>query len=218
VDIPKDWTFKNKGVAENFDAHVSEQLPWYNMTLGFIAHIARAYLTDGSTLVDLGCATGAVTRSLADTIAARGINARSFDNSQEMIDNFKGVGSVSLLDASKVDEIPKFDVCVCYLVLMFLPIADRQRILDGLKARCNQGGIIVFVDKVEPFSGYFGTVINRLSMLNKLTAGVCADDILTKELSLSGFQRPSAEALYIENGFFKWFQIGDFCGYAYENS
>ncbi|WP_210437889.1 hypothetical protein, partial [Vibrio crassostreae] len=57
-------------------------------------------------------------------------------------------------------------------------------------------------------------VINRLSLVNKLDAGAKPDDVLAKELSLSGVQRPISPELL--NSFTKWFQIGEFCGYLYE--
>ena len=30
MKVPKIWTFENKEVANDFDNHVREQLPWYD--------------------------------------------------------------------------------------------------------------------------------------------------------------------------------------------
>lgn len=44
MKIPREWTFENTSVASAFDKHVREQLPWYDMVTGALAHIARHYI------------------------------------------------------------------------------------------------------------------------------------------------------------------------------
>ena len=41
MKIPKTWTFENKEVANDFDNHVREQLPWYDFITQSVIHIAR---------------------------------------------------------------------------------------------------------------------------------------------------------------------------------
>ena len=31
MEIPKEWTFENASVAQSFNQHVREQLPWYDL-------------------------------------------------------------------------------------------------------------------------------------------------------------------------------------------
>ena len=52
INIPKTWTFRDSNVAEGFDEHVREQLPWYDMTSNAIAHIGRHFITDGGLVYD----------------------------------------------------------------------------------------------------------------------------------------------------------------------
>lgn len=47
MDIPDIWTFKSDEVAKNFDNHVREQLPFYDLALSVTAHIAKHYTTTG---------------------------------------------------------------------------------------------------------------------------------------------------------------------------
>jgi len=216
--IPENWTFKNDEIAANFDAHVNEQLPWYGMALDMTAHIAKSYLQDGGTLIDLGCSTGAVTRALESTIIDRKINAISIDNSPEMISMFTGFGEVEIADMQDVDRLPFFDVCVCFLAVMFTRPDSRAEFLFKIKNKCRPGGVVIIVDKLEQAGGYMGTVISRMAISNKLEAGVDADSILKKELSLSGAQRPSDPALYSMSGFIEWLRVGDFVGVVYERS
>ncbi|CAH7002261.1 tRNA (Cmo5U34)-methyltransferase [Vibrio chagasii] len=211
--IPKDWTFKNSDVAEGFDTHVREQLPWYNIASSMTAHFARNYLPENGVLLDLGCSTGNVSDSCRETITNRNVSVVNVDNSEEMAELFRGVGEVTIANIENF-EIPEFDVCVMFLSMMFVPVNSRSALIMELMKNTRKGGLVLIVDKMESFSGYSGQVINRLSLVNKLDAGAKPDEVLAKELSLSGVQRPINPELL--NSFTKWFQIGEFCGYLYE--
>ncbi|CAH6804767.1 tRNA (Cmo5U34)-methyltransferase [Vibrio chagasii] len=211
--IPKDWTFKSSDVAEGFDTHVREQLPWYNIASSMTAHFARNYLPENGVLLDLGCSTGNVSDSCRETITNRNVSVVNVDNSEEMAELFRGVGEVTIANIENF-EIPEFDVCVMFLSMMFVPVNSRSALIMELMKNTRKGGLVLIVDKMESFSGYSGQVINRLSLVNKLDAGAKPDEVLAKELSLSGVQRPINPELL--NSFTKWFQIGEFCGYLYE--
>ena len=211
--IPKDWTFKSSDVAEGFDTHVREQLPWYNIASSMTAHFARNYLPQNGVLLDLGCSTGNVSDSCRETITNRNVSVVNVDNSEEMAELFRGVGEVTIANIENF-EIPEFDVCVMFLSMMFVPVNSRSALIMELMKNTRKGGLVLIVDKMESFSGYSGQVINRLSLVNKLDAGAKPDEVLAKELSLSGVQRPINPELL--NSFTKWFQIGEFCGYLYE--
>ncbi|CAH6874484.1 tRNA (Cmo5U34)-methyltransferase [Vibrio chagasii] len=211
--IPKDWTFKNSDVAEGFDTHVREQLPWYNIASSMTAHFARNYLPENGVLLDLGCSTGNVSDSCRETITNRNVSVVNVDNSEEMAELFRGVGEVTIANIENF-EIPEFDVCVMFLSMMFVPVNSRSALIMELMKNTRKGGLVLIVDKMESFSGYSGQVINRLNLVNKLDAGAKPDEVLAKELSLSGVQRPINPELL--NSFTKWFQIGEFCGYLYE--
>lgn len=213
MKIPKDWTFKSSDVAEGFDTHVREQLPWYNIATSMTAHFARNYLPENGVLLDLGCSTGNVSDSCRETIQTRNVSVVNVDNSEEMADLFRGVGEVTIANIENF-EIPEFDVCVMFLSMMFVPVNSRSALVMNLMNKTRKGGLVLIVDKMESFSGYSGQVINRLSLVNKLDAGAKPDDVLAKELSLSGVQRPINPELL--KSFTKWFQIGEFCGYLFE--
>ena len=58
MQIPDSWTFKTDEVAQGFDSHVREQLPWYDALTQLVAMIARHYLPVGATAYDIGASTG----------------------------------------------------------------------------------------------------------------------------------------------------------------
>ena len=84
VQIPRDWTFKSVEIADAFDSHVREQLPWYDLTTGIITHVARHYIPQGGKVYDIGASTGNVGRAIADTLEARNATLYAIESSKEM--------------------------------------------------------------------------------------------------------------------------------------
>lgn len=213
MNIPDNWTFKNADIAESFDSHVREQLPWYNIATSMTAHFVRNYLPENGVFIDLGCSTGNISKACKETLITRKAEILNIDNSSEMIQRFTGIGKI--INSNIEDfEIPEFDVCVMFLSMMFVPVRCRPDVISNLMKKCRKGGVIIIIDKVEPLGGYSGQVMNRLNLTNKLHSGCKPSDILDKELSLSGVQRPINTDLV--NSFMKWFQVGEFCGWLYE--
>jgi len=48
------WTFDSKDVANSFDEHVREQLPWYDLATSAVEHIGRHYIPEGGTVYGSG--------------------------------------------------------------------------------------------------------------------------------------------------------------------
>lgn len=214
IAIPDNWTFKSADVAAGFDAHVREQLPWYEWATAAVALVVRHYVTDGGLVYDLGASTGNIGAAVSDTLKTRGADLVAIDNAQEMVDRYAGPGSCICADASRFDFQP-FDVAVCFLFLMFLPVADRRELLARLRSGVKPGGCIIIVDKCEPVGGYVGLLMSRLALAEKVRAGVSADQIVAKELSLSGVQRP-VQASEIGEDAVEVFRFGDFAGWVIE--
>jgi len=216
MDIPKNWTFENKGIAEAFDTHVREQLPWYDLASCAIAHIARHYIPRNGLIYDIGASTGNIGRAMADTIDNRHAKLIPIEASEEMAAMYTGPQKGHLIrgDALSVEYEP-FDLAICFLVLMFMPISERSAFIERLRGLLRPGGAIVLFDKCEPAMGYPATILWRLALAGKVASKVPADDIIDKELSLSGIQRPLA-ADEIPAGAVEWFRFGDLAGWLIE--
>jgi tRNA (cmo5U34)-methyltransferase len=213
MKIPTEWTFKRDSVAEGFDRHVREQLPWYEIMSGAVAHIARHYIPQKGRVYDLGCSTGNIGNLLRHVLEARECEFVPIDNSEQMAGLYVGPGKVEVADIASY-EFGRFDAAIAFLCLMFLPPSHRERVLDSLKANLNKGGAIIIVDKMESSGGYLGTVISRLTLAGKAASGVPAEEIIEKELSLIGVQRPmSPEEIA---GAREIFRFGEFAGYVIE--
>jgi tRNA (cmo5U34)-methyltransferase len=215
--IPEQWSFKNTSVAENFEKHVREQLPWYEMASNMIAHFGRHYLPDNGVMYDLGASTGNITKSLEAEIKSRNVTAISVDYSKEMAELWSGIGELIISDVRDL-ELMEYDFCVCFLLLMFLPISDQEKYLQHVLSKLKKGGALIIFEKVESVDGYLGTVLRRLTIAGKVSSGVNAEDIVAKEMSLAGQQRPLAYN-FIDNlcsgyTFEQIFRYGEFAGWV----
>lgn len=218
MDIPRDWTFKSSDVAAHFDAHVREQLPWYDIATGAVAHVARHYLPEDGLLYDLGASTGNITHQLKDTLEARRVRAVSIEASEQMARAFRGHGELRIADVLDYGY-EEADVIVCFLLLMFLPIRRRREFVSLLVSRLRPGGALIVFDKVPNWEGYFGTVMARLTLAGKVAAGAKAADVVAKELSLAGAQRPlEPELMLAIRGVHEFFRFGEFRGWVVEKT
>ncbi len=215
MKIPKEgaWTFENKEIAEAFDNHVEEQLPWYKLATDIIVHICRHYIPKNGLVYDIGASTGNIGIGIRDILEQRKANLIALEPSEEMRSLYQGGGQL-LSDLAEEYKYKNFDVAICFLSLMFIPVASRYRLISELKEKCNPGGVIIIFDKMISSGGYPSLISYRLTLVNKIAAGAKAEDIIKKELSLSGVQRPIDPSLL--QGAIEIFRIGDFAGWIIE--
>jgi tRNA (cmo5U34)-methyltransferase len=211
LEIPKHWTFRSRAVVRHFDRHVRTELPWYDLATNAVAHFGRHYIPRGGVVYDLGASTGNIGRALKDTLDERGARFTAIEESREMAERYDGPPELVVADAVTVDYQP-FDFAVCFLVLMFLPMDTRTAFLRRLCGLTKPGGALLVVDKVQMPPGYVGTAFSRLTLQQKLAVGARPEDILRKELSLAGYQRPVDPEMMPKSAR-TFFQVGEFVGW-----
>ena len=218
MKIPKTWSFKTSEVANNFDSHVREQLPWYDLATRLVAHIARHYVCENGLVYDIGASTGNIGLAIEDVLRARGAKIVAIEESREMAKAYRHCSNSTLLvgDACEQDY-EKFDLCVCFLSLLFIAPEKRTELLQKLKKATKYGGAIAIFDRTTPSQGYVGIIKTRLALIEKINAGASHKDILEKELSLMGIQRPINES-ELGEGAIEVFRFGDFAGWVIENN
>lgn len=214
--IPTNWTFKDREVAAGFERHVREQLPWYDLATGAVAHVARHYIPENGLVYDLGASTGNIGRALSETIVARNARFIPVEVSVEMTGRYNGPFAENMIcsDVRSVDY-EAYDLAVMFLTMMFVPVADRASLMRTLRNRVKPGGAIIVFDKTEAVKGYAATVIWRLALAGKMATGVPADDIIRKELSLGGVQRP-IDPVLLGMDAIEFFRFGEFAGWLIE--
>jgi tRNA (cmo5U34)-methyltransferase len=214
------WTFETPEIAAGFDAHVREQLPWYDMVTDAVVYIVRNYLTEGNNVVDVGASTGNMIDKLMPLLLERKALAVALEKSPTMV----GVLEGRFANHRNV-RVVREDVTTCgweqaqvyvvFLTMMFIPVHQRKRVIDRLRENLLKGGVLIVVDKVCDHGGYFATVLKRLGMQLKLQQGAKPEDVLTKEMSLAGVQIPFDPSMLGENAK-QFFRMGEFAGWVVE--
>jgi len=148
MDIPSNWTFEKRDIASEFNVHVREQLPWYDILIGGISHIARHYIPKYGRIYDIGAGTGNIGIILEDVINDRQAEYLAIEESKEMVEQYQGPGKIITCDATDF-EYESFDLAILNLVLMFIPVAKRNTLLDQLRERMNPGGALIICDKAK---------------------------------------------------------------------
>jgi len=130
---------------------------------------------------------------------------------------FSWIGDCVVVENADVTkgDLPKADVYILFLTMMFIPIEKRKALIDDMRANCKQGGVIVVVDKICDHGGYFATVLKRLTMQFKLQQGAKPEDVLNKEMSLAGVQIPIDPSI-LGSDAKQFFRMGEFAGWVIE--
>lgn len=214
MKIPDQWTFKNADVAKNFDSHVREQLPWYDLVSQAAVHFSKHYIGKNSLIYDIGASTGNFGKLIYDELKSTQSQLIALDDSQDMLEKYTGPGELICTDATEYDYA-NFDLAYVFLVVMFISPSKRYAFLQKLYNKLKPGGALVIVDKTESPAGYLGSAFRRLPFKWKISTGTPFEDIIKKEMSLIGQQRPITEKIL--PGFpIKFFQLGEFAGWIIE--
>lgn len=216
----KSWTFETTEIASTFDDHVREQLPWYDMVTDAVCYIVRNYLTDDNTVVDVGASTGNMIHKLMPLLLERKAYAVALEKSPTMVEvlkkRFENHHNVSILQEDvRSSGTEQAQVFVVFLTMMFIPVHERKRVIDRLRANLLKGGVLVVVDKVCDHGGYFATVLKRLGMHWKIQQGAKLEEVTTKEMSLAGVQIPFDPSMLGADAK-QFFRMGEFAGWVVE--
>lgn len=214
IPQPGKWTFETREIAEGFDRHVREQLPWYELATNAVAHIARHYIPEGGQVLDLGASTGNIGRAIGPTLSDRAADLLAIERSEAMRDQYRGPGAFVAEDL-RTFEPPAHDLSIAFLCLMFLPVDARARLIGRLRAALRPGGALIVFERMEAVTGYAATVLWRLTLAGKVAAQVEPGEIIAKELSLMGVQRPLRRAELPEDAI-EVFRFGEFAGWLIE--
>ena len=128
------------------------------------------------------------------------------------MDDMEDVGVIHA-DITDID-IPEAQVYILFLTMMFIPVDKRQKLLDAIQDKVKVGGCVIIVDKICDHSGYFSTVMKRLTWHWKIQQGAEAEDIINKEISLAGVQIPMDN--YFLDDAKEFFRMGEFAGWVIE--
>ncbi len=203
VADPGVFTFDDK-VARVFPDMIKRSVPGYTTIVAMTGLLAARYATSASRLYDLGCSLGASTLSMRQNVHHADCHIVGVDNSPDMLERCRAVMDtdshdipVDLVCADLQDiAIENASVVVLNFTLQFVPIEQRdsiiQRIFDGLQP----GGILVLSEKVSFEDPHLDALNIELHEQFKLANGYSELEVAQKRTALENVLLPETLAAH----------------------
>lgn len=143
----------NQQVVSVFPNLIERSVPGYAVATRILGIIASSYLKPDSTCYDLGCALGAATQSVLEAAGNLPFSIVGVDSSREML-----VGArTKIADARtrfqhgdlRSFPLEECDVVIMNFSLLFIPIRQRAKVLQNVRASLKPGGVLILSEKVE---------------------------------------------------------------------
>ncbi|MBN7795714.1 carboxy-S-adenosyl-L-methionine synthase CmoA [Parahaliea mediterranea] len=143
-------------VAQVFPDMIKRSVPGYTTIVAMTGLLAGRYATAGSRLYDLGCSLGASTLAMRQHLHFDDCLIVGVDNSEAMLSRCRSVidtdshdTPVSLVCADLQDvAIENASVVVLNFTLQFVPVEQRDAIINRIYNGLKPGGIMVLSEKV----------------------------------------------------------------------
>lgn len=155
-----EFVFDEK-VAAVFSDMIGRSVPGYATTISTIGELAAKYVTPNSSCYDLGCSLGAATFTMQHRIQNSNVDIIGVDLSEPMLercqqhltDTAAESGKTTKIKFVKADirdvDIQNASMVVLNFTLQFVPIADRQTLIESIYQGLNPGGVLVISEKVR---------------------------------------------------------------------
>lgn len=234
MKITDKWSFDN-GIADDFENHVRQSVPGYDLFTTYIVKLSRFYVGVGTgNVLDLGASTGEIAEYLLhynkDNIVGLTVVENSKDMIRKLINRFQDIDDtvvivkqdlgddyLTKLKSSLVGELQDF--IVMSLVLQFLPIGARVNLLNYCNSCLSCGGAVVVVEKILQEDGVYQAMFDTIYQSTKYNNGLSSQQIYDKTQSLVGVMTPLTirenEEMFKKCGFkvTSFFQLGCFKGW-----
>lgn len=151
-----DFRFDER-VVDVFPDMIQRSVPGYATIIANIGVLAARYAQAHTNLYDLGCSLGAVSLSMQQRVNNEGCEIIAIDNSKAMIDKAQqlfirqaqSATSVTLHCQDIADAyIENASVVVMNFTLQFIPLAQRQPLIDRIYSGLKPGGILLLSEKL----------------------------------------------------------------------
>ncbi|MCY4471687.1 MAG: carboxy-S-adenosyl-L-methionine synthase CmoA [Kistimonas sp.] len=207
-DTPTTPFVFDEAVANVFPDMINRSVPGYAQTLAMIGLIAARWATPGSRIYDLGCSLGAASLAMRPRLQGRGCRILAVDNSKAMTERLRVLLEK---DVSKQQDVPVEVICqdiretqveeaslvILNFTLQFVPVADRQPLLERIAAGLRPGGALVLSEKIA-FPGDDQALLDGLHYDYKRAHGYSDTEIYRKRMALENTLVPETLAAHEE--------------------
>ncbi|WP_114417415.1 carboxy-S-adenosyl-L-methionine synthase CmoA [Marinospirillum perlucidum] len=216
-------------VARVFPDMIKRSVPGYSQILGMAGVIARRYVPEGGRIYDLGASLGASTLSVAQQLDhLERVQIHAVDTSEAMNERCRQLldqelpqreVEIQCADIRTLDYQP-CDLILINFTLQFLPLADRQPLLDRLFAALRPGGALLLSEKIHFEDSRQSQLLYELHHDFKRANGYSDMEISQKRTALEDVLRTELASTHLERlekaGFdfaTQWFQYLNFTSF-----
>lgn len=212
-------------VVAVFPDMIKRSVPGYSTIIHMIGQIAERYAQTSTNLYDLGCSLGAATLSMRHRIAAADTRIVAVDNSPDMIERCRtvlaadsGEVPVQLVCTNLQDVvIEQASVSVLNFTLQFIPLAEREALLQRIARGTVTGGVLILSEKIAFEDTEHQTLMTELHHNFKRANGYSDLEIAQKRTALENVLIPETlkthQQRLLQAGFRSvdcWFQCFNF--------
>ncbi len=155
IDRIGDFAFDDN-VADVFPDMIERSVPGYSTIIAMTGVLAGRYSQNHSHCYDLGSSLGASTFSMAQQIEHNDCTIIAIDNSAAMVERCTDLLTQQTftpdieLRCENIEDttIENASVAVMNFSLQFIPVAQRQAIINTIYNNLNPGGILVLSEKI----------------------------------------------------------------------
>jgi tRNA (cmo5U34)-methyltransferase len=195
------WSFH--GIANNFEDHVRNSVPFYDVGHSLVCQYSDFFLKDQSTLYDIGSSTGLLLRKLLDHHKNKNeIKFIGIDPVDDMIDFAK-----KHIEDHRVDficndimneNLSYSNLIVSYYTIQFINPNVRQQVFNKIYNSLEWGGGFILFEKIRAPDARFQDYASQIYSDYKLNNGFSESEIIHKTRSLKGVMEPYSEQANID--------------------
>ncbi len=193
-------------VTEVFEDMIQRSVPGYDLLIYLIGLYTHVFVTDDSTVYDLGCSTGVATCMVASINTKDRVDIVALDRSEAMIKQCRcslkkaGVLEQVRLVCADVNDVvmSNASMVILNLTLQFVEPNKRKALLHNVFSGLNTGGVLVLSEKVVFADNELNTNMIELHQAFKKTQGYSELEISQKRTSLENILIPDTIEQHVE--------------------
>ena len=180
-----DFTFAHR--EEGFDEHIEKSIRGYSQLMEDVVALSRYFVENGTTVVDIGCSTGKMTKALIDYnrdhIEGSGVDTSKFKR--------KNNSNVQFEDSdARYYQYENCSLITSIFTLQFMPKCDRKDTLEGIYEGLNEGGGFIFAEKTICENAQVQDMIT-FNYYDYKRKSFSTEDIMDKERELRHMMKPN---------------------------
>ncbi len=217
------FTF-DSNVASVFPDMIQRSVPGYSTVVAISGVLAQRFSQPGTRLYDLGCSLGATSFAMAQR-AVDDCEVIAVDNASAMLNQLSKTLAeqvlptpISLLHADIIDvDIHQASVVAMNYTLQFIDIAERAKLLTGIREGMVDNGVLILSEKIQFDSAQVNELFIDLHHDFKRANGYSDLEISQKRDAIENVLVPESLAMHrqrlVDCGFSRvevWFQCFNF--------